>query len=222
VAASITSLVVIVRAYPLAIATALRSAATIRPQEQEDRVVEPSQSQYGVALSRNVGMEARALRLQRSAAYRRGDALAPDTDFVDAILEVKPYLGALVGLTEAAIAWRTQAYPLAQEQSLRSAAVWRDTRSEEPALLAEALAYAAGSRVHDAGALLEAAADSSCAPRIAVQLIGLIASADETLRARCRALIETLAPSVRDDPALCLDLISLAEARAFAQEASLP
>ena len=179
-----------------------------------DEAVEIAQACLEMAIERrDASGEARTERVLRAAAYRRGSRWEPDEAFVEAVAGINAYMGALVGLNEAAFAWRADRSEVADRLASQAASRWRAAQAIEGALLAEALAIAAGNTELDAPTVL--AGCSEVVDRIGVQVAGLVARARPDLRAACRRAFEAQRPGVRDDPDLRLEVLSLNEAAAL-------
>ncbi len=135
-------------------------------------------------------LEARAERILRAVAYRRGTATKPDRELVAAVHAIgHPQIEALVALNEAAIAWRAGDLPEARALATLSAELWERVGNAAAAPLAAALGWAAGgpAPAHGPHGLLETALSHS-PPGVALQVFGLVARvAPEAARAHREA-----------------------------------
>jgi eukaryotic-like serine/threonine-protein kinase len=126
---------------------------------------------------RHTYFEGRAEWLLRSAAYRNGEALAPDRELAEAAKAVPvPEVEGLIGMTEAAISWRSGDVTLAREMSQHTRAFL--TAAGEPliVLLVEGLEVACGAvRSEPELAALAERACQKAPPEVALQVLGLLA-----------------------------------------------
>ncbi len=161
---------------------------------------------------RHVTFELRAVRLQRAAAYRGGQAVAADADLIDAAEAAHPRLAGMMALTESAIAWRGRDLVAARALVARSLKCLHASTSSWEGTLALALS-AALDDPQPPGHLEELAAGvrSLPGPDLITQGLGLLRLAstedlwlDEALRVAARC--EGTPSGAR------LDLLSLQEA----------
>lgn len=162
---------------------------------------------------RHPRLEARAIRMARTAAYRRGDDLLPDLELVEAAAAIaQPDVEALVAATEAGFAMRAGHLDVAASLARRIVAVWVAAgRRWEPALFS-ALACACEGRASADDLMTSVEAAATCpVPELAVQIVALTATAGSIraeTEARARALVEAIAPGRRG---VRLDLLSVRE-----------
>jgi hypothetical protein len=158
--------------------------------------------------------EGRAEWLLRAAAYRRGETLAPDLALVEAASAVPvPEVEGLIGMTEAAIAWRSGQTELARDLSRRTREFL--TARGEPliSLLVAALEVACGApcSVEDAEKLSQRAAQNA-PPEVALQVLGLLAlGGRRSDAARVASLLSAVPAGARG---LCMEVMSIDEALA--------
>lgn len=91
--------------------------------------------------------EALAEWVERTVAYRTGEAMLPDLEFVEAVAALgSRHLEALVCMTEAAVARTSGARPMALSLAERVHTIWSAMGLQSNAMLARALALACGAR----------------------------------------------------------------------------
>lgn len=147
---------------------------------------------------RHVVSVARAERVLRAAAYRRGDDLEPDTELVDAVGAVgSPALEALVALNEAAVAWRGGRLRDGRALAWRAAKQWRRVQQQDGEWLCTALAAACGRTLDDEQLARFAQDLEGCADDVIVaQAAHLAAQVPSSTRERFLALARARAARV--------------------------
>lgn len=123
--------------------------------------------------------EARAEAILRVLAYRRDHVTTPDLALCNAVATLHaPEIEGGVRLTEAAIAWRGGALPLAQRLALAAAQCFGAVGATLDECLARALAIAAGGDADDAQiAMLLVAGERGPLPLVGAQILALVAPA---------------------------------------------
>lgn len=151
---------------------------------------------------RHPRLEARAERMARAAAYRRGELLDPDLEFVAAAAAIgQPDVEALVAGTEAAIAMRTGDLALASGLTHRVASIWGSAGRRWEAALYSALGCACEGRATPADVRLAEDAATSCpSAELALQIVALTAAvaplSKESLAA-ARAMVQEVPRGAR-------------------------
>ncbi len=157
-----------------------------------------TQSRDVAARLRHPFLEARAERILRAVAYRRGTAATPDTELVEALRALgNPHLEALVALNEAGVAWRAREPGTARSLAALAADIWGRTGNAAAAPLAHALAWAAGGTAPATGAEgLVRGALSTSPPGVALQVLGLVARVAPAAAPAHRDAAERLAAAI--------------------------
>ncbi|WP_230470321.1 hypothetical protein, partial [Lujinxingia vulgaris] len=140
----------------------------------------------------------RARILERRLAYRRDDLSAPDEAFIAAARELAlPELDGLLGLVEAAMAFRRNEYDTARTMAMSTYQAWSRTGNMWGAKLALALAIRCGREVDwiEQAELLESA--TSChLPSVGAQIIGLLAPVVDGVPEGAQRCVEQLADTL--------------------------
>lgn len=137
------------------------------------------EARAAAARCRHAYYEARAEWILRAVAYRTGRATAPDHALLDAVLDVGLRdVGALLCMTEAAVAWRAGDLPTARSLSAQAHRAWSLAGWAPGVALARPLALLCGEDADDdeEERLVESAAALPL-PRVAVQSLALLALA---------------------------------------------
>lgn len=180
------------------------------------------EAQAAAARLRLPTYEGYATWVRRAVAYRRGRAGAPRPELVESAAPVRAHLQAQLALNEAAVAWRFGAtpgaapHPLARPLAELAARLFGELGHAEAALLARALAAAAGDLEPDPRAELVAALGARrwAVPDLGVQALGLLGPwLGEGERGALGALLGARPPSQRRSR---LDVTSYAESAAWA------
>ncbi len=170
------------------------------------------------AARRHPLLEGRATWLSRAALYRSGQSLQPDVALVDAMAQAADRSQvALVALTEAAIAWRESIHDVGRTLAMRAAGLWATCGIDHGSALATALALVCGEPRDEVDVgRIEKVALQCTMPRIAAQIVGLLAASGETVRdawaTSVNAFTDQCAESTRHHRA---DVISANESRSF-------
>jgi serine/threonine-protein kinase len=193
------------------------AASALLEAFQPARAVEHARSALELLRSRrHPALEARGEWILRAAAYRMGNALAPDHDLVAAALRTAPVaLSAVLQLTEAAIAWRAGSLDDGRRLAEAAAASW-SALSVLPDLivLARSLAAVCGGAA-PAGLFDDIASRAAHFETMGVglQVLGLLAMLDRSRapewRPVARSLWERIAAPHRSDR---MDVLSADEA----------
>ena len=163
--------------------------------------------------------EAQARWCRRTIEYRSGRILAPDPALVDAAAAVGRRWEGVFALLEASCAWRQGDRDLASALALRAHNAMTAAQHEPSALLALALAAAAGASVDEDDAIGRAA---RLPPDFQIQILGLLcAGAQPPAPARQEIARALLARLAHLDPDARLDVVSIREA-AVALRVALP
>ncbi len=170
------------------------------------------------ARCRHAYFEAWGEHLLRVTAHRAGVTLAPDPELIELVADVGVKdLEALACLNEAAVAWRAGDLAAAQRYALRGHAIWAASGWAPGAALVRALAVTAGdpAEAPELDALTAWAAQCSLA-RVAVQILGLLASAFPARRRELRAAAAAAVARIpeRDHDAR-LEVLSVRDALGF-------
>ncbi|PKN54650.1 MAG: hypothetical protein CVU56_25335, partial [Deltaproteobacteria bacterium HGW-Deltaproteobacteria-14] len=173
--------------------------------------------------SRLVVAEGRATWLQRSLAYRRGEALAPDRELTDAARHLgRDNLKSVIWLIEAAFAWRCGQDGLAAELAAGAKRAFERGNNAVGALLAWALDIAAGGRSQVPPELVVAAL-STPVPGVGLQALGLVTLArgvpDPSWVEAAEAIHATFPEERRDER---LDVLTPNEALALTRGGQRP
>jgi hypothetical protein len=168
------------------------------------------------ARCRHAYWEARAEWLLRAARYRMGEAREPDMELVQAMTRLgADDLEALVGLTEAAVAFRSGDRETAARLAGKAAALWRQLDRVWGALLARCLELASGGEVREGEARALAERALGCpVPGIGVQALGLLCGVFPEVRGWCPAeAVAKLAEGIpRERWGARIDVLSVEEA----------
>lgn len=162
-------------------------------------------------------LEARAERILRAVAYRRGTATEPDRELVDAVHELgHAQLEAIVALNEAAVAWRAGDLAESRTLSTLAADLWERVGNAAAAPMARALSWAAGAPVPAGGAdALVQKALAKSPPGVALQVLGLVARADpDAARTHREAAVRLSATSAAARPDGRREVLSASESLA--------
>ncbi|WP_437675875.1 protein kinase domain-containing protein [Sorangium sp. So ce131] len=205
---------------PLRLASTLNEAAALLEAFQPARAAARAQAAGEMAARcRHPYFEARAEWTRRTAAYRMGEALAPDAELVEACAALSaPDHFALVCCTEAAIAYRAGDLAAARDLAARAADTWRRLDHRWPELFGRCFAAAVRGGLPEEEARALAAQAARCpVPGLGVQSLALLRRAcpalppfpDEVLAPLCRGV-----PEARWDDRL--DVLSVRESLAAA------
>jgi hypothetical protein len=166
------------------------------------------------ARCRHAYREGRAEWLMRAAAYRMGEALAPDLELLDAVTRLGvPDLEALECLTEAAVAFRAGSLAMAAELSGRAVQVWKLLNRPGAPLLARGLSIACGVPA-EVGEVEELSTKAAACriPGIGLQVIGLLGRAFPEARPRWQEAVPSLAVRIpREHWGERMDVLSVEE-----------
>lgn len=185
-----------VAASPFARAQAFGNAAGAWVEALEfDRAETAVRDGYAALGSRRVPtLEAVLESARRSVLYRRAVPAPPDVELADAVLGIgAPAIAAMILLGEAASAWRAGAHDVTVRLAGLAAAQWRAGRPpgaspSAGAVLADALAFAAGAPLDEAAlAALVEAAKACPLPSVRAQAAALLATKRPALAADLRA-----------------------------------
>lgn len=167
------------------------------------------------ARHRHFHSEARAEWVLRTARYRAGRRLLPDEELVHAVERLGvPELHALVCLTEAAVALRTEELEAARALASAAHRTWSELGRRWGASFARCLAVCAGAPASP-GEVWRLAEEAlvSPVPGAGLQALALLAGAEPALGARfTRALPALLAPIPERHRGLRMDVLSADEA----------
>ncbi|AUX48857.1 uncharacterized protein SOCE26_104000 [Sorangium cellulosum] len=205
---------------PLRLAATLNEAAALLEAFQPARAAARARAAGEMAARcRHPYFEARAEWARRTAAYRMGEALAPDAELVEACAALSaPDHFALVCCTEAAIAYRAGDLGAARDLAARAAETWRRLDHRWPELFGRCFAAAVRGGLPEEEARALAAQAARCpVPGLGIQSLALLRRAcpalppfpDEVLAPLCRGI-----PEARWDDRL--DVLSVRESLAAA------
>ena len=203
------------------VATNLNCAsALIEAFRFDEAVVVADEARRLSAECRHVYYEARAEWLMRMARYRRGDLLDVDEELVDLAAQTGVVdLEALVGLTEAAIAWRRGDMERMVVLARRTEQRWTMLDNTWGALFARTLAIAAtGTSTEEWDALAHAATEIPVSGA-GIQMLGLLALRRADAAAELMpAMIELRNAIPERHWRYRMDVLSVDEAWAFVEQ----
>ncbi len=166
--------------------------------------------------SRHVYGRAHAEWLVRTIAYRRGEPIAPDFEWIEAVASLRiPELEALVCVTEASFAWRAHDLDTALSLATRSKRAYTSVGERGGGLLLASTLAVACAPASAPPSEIEALAREASAcevPGVGIQALGLLAPARQG-RSPDPARIDELADQVaRAHWNERIDILSVAEA----------
>jgi tetratricopeptide (TPR) repeat protein len=163
--------------------------------------------------NRHVFQEARAECIERRAAYRTGRAETVDHELLEAFEALNAtYLEALLGLNEAAVAWRAERRAEARKLADRAWRLWEGMGQTVGADLARALAVRLGTDVpaDELAAIVDRNLDGEL-PGISAQVLALIVPALPS-PAEAVAAVRRIAADLEETRERPREVLSLAEA----------
>jgi hypothetical protein len=156
--------------------------------------------------------EARALWVERSAAYRGCETITPDAELLAAVQTLtNSDLTAAIALTEAAIAWRSGMRDVARASARIAAHEWRQAGKPRALALALALDAMCGGpplQLADVPPL-----DPAALPRLGVQAAALAAMAGAPVPAATQAAVRRQLAVLGGAPDLRWEVLSPTEVR---------
>jgi serine/threonine protein kinase len=206
---------------PLQLASTLSEAAALLEAFEPERALGRAWAAGEMAARcRHPYLEARAVLIQRTAAFRLGEARAPDLELVEASVHINaPDDLAAVCFTEAAIAYRAGDLATAGELLDRALDEWRRIERHWLVLLGRCLGAAVRGVPREEAEALAGSALGCPVTGVGIQALGL-------LRRGCHSLPpfadEVLAPLCRDIPEehwdARLDVLTVRESLAACRE----